>query len=197
MRKFFIIIGIIICKIGLVSGQNLEIHSSLGSFSIPNGKRVEAPTSGSNVNLGFYYQLNKHWSIGIDLNRSSNNYYRESMAGFQLPLEGTIISDHFSFLINKKITLPHSIILEGGIGLGIFVDMENYFMPVYYDEDEQDYRGVYNVDEYSKGITFPAQFSVRKEFSNKVSIGIEAGAFYDQFLNNRGLYFGPRVSYYL
>jgi len=154
------------------------------------------------VNLGFYYQLNEHWSMGVDLNRSWNNYYRESMTGIpvlnnQLPLDGRIVSDHFSFLINRKITFPFSIVLEAGVGIGIFVDEDNYYMPVYFDENKQAYRGFSMVNEYSKGLTFPAQFSLRKEFYNRSSIGIQGGVFYDQFLKNRGLYFGPSISFYL
>ena len=202
MRKLLTIAGLLFCTIGELLAQNLDLHFNLGYFTIGDQRAIELPSVGINANLGFFYQLNNQWSMGVSLNRSWNNYCRESMAGtpimvMPLPLEGTLTSDHFSFMVNRKIALPFSILLEGGVGIGMFVDRNNYYAPVYFNEEKQEYRGFFLIDEYSQGITFPAQFSLRKEFYNKWSIGIQGAVYYDQFFKRRGKYFGPRLGFFL
>ncbi|MDO6438174.1 hypothetical protein Q4534_12180 [Cyclobacterium sp. 1_MG-2023] len=202
MSKLLTIAGLLFFTMGGLSAQNLDLHFNLGHFTITDQRAIELPSVGLNANLGFFYQVDNHWSMGVSLNRSWNNYYRESMAGtpvmgIPLPLNGTLTSDHFSFMVNRKLELPFSILLEGGVGLGMYVDRNNYYEPVYFNEDKQEYRGFFNVDDYTQGITFPAQFSLRKEFYNKWSIGIQGAVYYDQFFKRRGKYFGPRLGFYL
>lgn len=202
MSKLLTTLGLLLSTISGLAGQNLDLHFNLGRFTISDQRAIELPSVGLNANLGFFYQIDNHWSMGVSLNRSWNNYYRESMAGtpimvMPLPLEGTLTSDHFSFMVNRKLELPFSILLEGGVGIGMYVDRNNYYAPVYFNEDKQEYRGFFLIDEYSQGITFPAQFSLRKEFHNKWSIGIQGAVYYDQFFKRRGKNFGPRLGFYL
>ena len=202
MSKLLTIAGLLFCNMDGLLAQNLDLHFNLGRFTISDQRAIESPSVGLNANLGFFYQVDNHWSMGVSLNRSWNNYYRESKAdtpvmGIPLPLEGTLTSDHFSFMVNRKIELPFSIFLEGGVGIGLFVDQKNYYVPVYFEEETQMYRGFFNVDDYTQGITFPAQFSLSKEFLNKWTLGIQGAIYYDQFFKRRGRYFGPRLGFYI
>ena len=77
MRKLLTIAGLLFCTIGELLAQNLDLHFNLGYFTIGDQRAIELPSVGINANLGFFYQLNNQWSMGVSLNRSWNNYYRE------------------------------------------------------------------------------------------------------------------------
>ena len=113
-----------------LAAQNADFGISLGTFRIPNQQFFEKPRLGFNLNLGLYYPIHKHWSLGTNYNNSVIEYSRESVANTplapilgDLPIDGRVNSEHFSFLIQRNMLLPvWGLHLDLGTGVAVMVE---------------------------------------------------------------------------
>jgi hypothetical protein len=161
MKKFSLIIFFLMGTIPALLAQNLEIYLSIGSFRISNQQRVEQPIEGFNLHVGLNYQLGTHWTLGTSINHSVNQYYRASAINTplvpllgSLPLEGKVLSDHFSFVIGRKIKLPWNLTAEVGTGIGVFVEENQFMQVVDFDEEKKAYAGFFRKTVTTVGYLF-------------------------------------------
>lgn len=185
-----------------VNAQKLDLNLGIGSYRVPNQIKYELPKAGFNLNFGLIYQLNDKWEMGTAINHSVFNYDRASLAGTPVSLgtfgtRGRVNSDHLYFIFRRKVSLPFS--LEGNFGLGIggYIENNEYLVPVAFDEERNYYRGVSWNRDIEAGIHFPITYSIRKIFVNKVHLGLEGGVFFDKNLNTRGIFIGPKAGIFL
>ncbi|SHM30549.1 hypothetical protein SAMN04488057_10110 [Cyclobacterium lianum] len=180
--------------------QGLESRIGLGSFALNRDYGYERPARGWNFSVGFTYDWRPDWAMGTVYNRSFNTYFRESVAetpllNGSLPTRSELISDHFSFLIGRKFPLPLYLRGQIGLGLGLAIDENRFYQPIFFDEDRGAYRGFNLVEQYQIGLIFPAQISIRKNLGDRWRLGLEAGLFMDDRLRVRSSFWGPAIHF--
>ena len=185
----------------LVFGQKAELGFSLGFYGAPSERLFENPQTGSGFNLGLFYRFHEDWTIGSSVNVSNFDYYRLSaigtpIIGTQLPLDGSVQSDHISFIVNRRFELPWGgIVAEGGLGMGVLVEKNFFYVPITFDEETEFYRGYSGERSTTVNIHLPLRMSISKPFGEKGSIGLEGYMFVDPTGFVRGMYFGPRIAF--
>lgn len=204
MKESIVLFLLLVAFSGATFGQNLESHLSLGTFRIPNQQRVEQPVEGFNLNFGLTYQLGDNWTIGTSINHSVNQYYRASAVTIpllpqlgSLPLEGKVLSDHFSFVVGPRIRLPWGLVAEVGAGVGVFVEENEFMEVVNYDPEREVYTGFFRKTATTVDMHLPITYSLKKVFRDKASLGLQGGLFIDRSGYSRGIFFGPRISFFL
>ncbi|AFL83026.1 hypothetical protein Belba_0363 [Belliella baltica DSM 15883] len=202
MKNIFLTFLIIILGYSPLKAQKLDFNIGFGSYRVPNQVKYELPRAGFNMNFGLIYQINDKWEMGTAINHSVFNYDRQSLAGTPVSLGtfgtgGRVNSDHLYFILRRKISLPFN--LEGSFGLGIggYVENNEYLVAVAFDEERNFYRGVSWNRDIEAGLHFPVSYTLKKIFSNKVYLGLEGGAFFDKNLNTRGIFIGPKAGIFL
>jgi hypothetical protein len=199
--SIFLLLGFL-NLVGQSFAQKAEFGISMGTFRVPNQRFFEKPKLGFNLNLGLYYSFKEKWSLGTHYNNSVINYVRESVADTplhpilgELPIEGKVNSEHFSFLINRKITIPWwDLKLEAGTGFAILVEENNFYAPTNFDTEFNFYTGIYSEQVTSIQWQWPLRYAIYKPLGNRGSLGFEGGLFFDTALFIRGIYFGPRLT---
>ncbi|WP_158861579.1 hypothetical protein [Lunatibacter salilacus] len=204
MKKSNLLFLLLVVVSGATFGQNLESHLSLGTFRIPNQQRVEQPVEGFNLNLGLTYQLGENWTIGTSINHSVNQYHRASAANTpllselgSLPLEGKLLTDHFSLVFGRKLRLPWDLVAEFGTGIGMFVEENEFMEVVNFDRDRKVFTGFFRKTATTVDIHLPIVYSIKKVFHEKATLGLQGGLFIDSSGYSRGIFFGPRISFFL
>jgi len=191
---------LLICSANALAAQGLDTRLGIGSFSLNRDYGYERPARGWNFSLDFTYDWTPEWTMGTAYNRSFNAYFRESVADTpiiigSLPIRGELISDHFSFVMNRK--FPFLLGLKGqiGLGLGLAIDENRFYQPILFDEEEGAYRGFNLVERYKVGMIFPAQISLHKVLGTHWQLGLQAGLFMDQQFRMRSSFWGPELGY--
>ena len=203
-KKYSLLILFLIAAICASFGQNLETHLSLGTNRIPNQQRVEQSREGFNLHFGLTYQLNEHWTLGTSINHSVNHYYRSSAANTPLlpalgplPLEGKLLTDHFSLVFGRKLKLPLDFVAEIGTGFGVFVEENEFMEVVNFDQERQMYSGFFRKTATTVDIHLPIVYSIKKVFRDKASLGLQGGMLIDRSGYSKGIFVGPRISFFL
>lgn len=203
-KNVFLIASLFVFSNSGSFAQKLDLSLSLGSHRAPNQRFYEMPSEGFNLNFGLQYHPNNNWSLGTSINHASFTYLRASAASIplvpilgQLPLNGLVKTDFMSFIVNRKILLPFDILIEAGVGLGIFVEENEFYDVAGFDEERQAFTGFFWSSETSVGLQFPISYSIKKIFKDKASLGLQGGWFLDKTGFIRGTYIGPRIGIYL
>lgn len=203
-KKYSLLILFLIVANSALFGQNLETHLSLGTHRIPNQQRIEQPMEGFNLHFGLTYQLNEHWTLGTNINHSVNHYYRASAANTPLlsvigplPLEGKLLTDHFSLVFGRKLKLPWDFVAEIGTGIGVFVEENEFMEVVNFDQERQMYTGFFRKTATTVDTHLPLTYSIKKVFRDKASLGLQGGMFIDRSGYSKGIVIGPRISFFL
>lgn len=174
----------------------------MGTFRVPNQQFFEKPRIGFNLNLGLYYQFHENWSLGTNYNNSVIEYSRESVANTplhpilgELPINGEVNSDHFSFLILRNLPLPiWGLRLEVGTGLSIMVEQNEFYQAINFDDEFDFYTGFYLESVSGIKWQWPVRYAIYKPLGNRGSLGFEGGVFFGSGMYVRGIYFGPRLA---
>lgn len=182
--------------------QNLDFNIGFGSYRVPNQLKFELPKAGFNTNVGFIYQFDDNWSFGTAVNHAIFNYERASLADTPTSVgpfitSGTVNSGHLYFIVKRKIKLPFKIELSLGTGLGGYIETNEYYIAVNFDEERELFTGITWNRDIETGFHFPITYTLRKIFANKVHLGLEGGAFFDKNLNTRGVFIGPKAGIFL
>ncbi|WP_162416716.1 hypothetical protein [Cyclobacterium roseum] len=180
--------------------QELDGRLGLGSFNLNRDYGYERPAVGWYVSLGLTYEYTPEWAMGTAFNRSFNVYFRESLAETplligNLPTRAEVNSDHFSFILTRKIPFPLGLKGQIGLGMGLAIDENRFYHPILFDEEQGAYRGFNLVEQYQVGLIFPGQIAVRKALGMRWHLGLEAGLFFDRQLRIRSSFWGPELSY--
>lgn len=180
--------------------QNLDGRLGLGSFHLNRDYGYERPAVGWYVSLGLTYDYTPEWIMGTVFNRSFNVYFRESLAETplligNLPTRAEVNSDHFSFILTRKIPFPLGLKGQIGLGIGLAIDENRFYHPILFDEEQGAYRGVNLVEQYQVGLIFPGQIAVSKALGERWHLGLQAGVFLDQRFRMRSSFWGPELSY--
>ncbi|SNS05027.1 hypothetical protein SAMN06295967_102251 [Belliella buryatensis] len=202
MKKYLLSFLLFQAVIISSSAQNLDLSLGFGSYRVPNQVEYELPRMGFNMNFGMLFQINDNWEMGTAINHSVFNYERVSLANTPLSFgsfitSATVITDHLYFTFRRKVKLPLK--LEGSVGLGLggFVEKDEYYAAQNFDEERGLYTGLSWVRDTKVGLHFPVTYSIKKILSNKVHLGIEGGIFLDSKLNTRGIFIGPKAGIFL
>jgi hypothetical protein len=199
--KIALLTGFLLAYSGVVFGQKAELGFSLGVYGPPGDRLFENPQTGSNFNLGLFYRFHEDWTIGSSINISNFDYFRLSaigtpILGTELPLDGSVRSEHISFIVNRRLELPWGgLVAEGGFGIGVLVEENFFYVPIFFDEDIGFYRGFSGDRSTTVNLHLPLRMSVFKPFGEKGSIGVEACMFVDPKGFVRGMYIGPRIAF--
>jgi hypothetical protein len=185
-----------------VAAQNADFGISLGTFRIPNQQFFEKPRLGFNLNLGLYYPIHKHWSLGTNYNNSVIEYSRESVANTplapilgDLPIDGRVNSEHFSFLIQRNMLLPvWGLHLDLSTGVAVMVEANEFYDVGNFDEEMNYYTAYFWEQATSIEFQLPLRYAVYKPLGNRGSLGFEGGLFFGKGMFVRGVFFGPRLS---
>lgn len=199
--KITLLTAVLLIYSDLVFGQKAELGFSLGFYGAPSERLFENPQTGSSVNLGLFYRFHKDWTIGSSINISNFDYFRLSaigtpIIGTDLPLDGSVQSDHISFIVNRRFQLPWGgMVAEGGFGMGALVEKNFFYVPISFDEETGFYRGFSGERSTTVNLHVPLRMSIFKPFGEKGSIGLEGYMFVDPKGFVRGMYFGPRIAF--
>ena len=200
LKIAFLTISLLVYS-GIVFGQQAELGFSLGFYGPPSERLFENPQTGSGLNLSLFYRFHEDWTIGSSVNVSNFDYYRFSAIGTpiirtELPLDGSVQSDHISFIVNRRFELNWGgIVAEGGFGMGALVEKNFFYFPISFDEETGFYRGFSGERSTTVNLHVPLRMSIFKPFGEKGSIGLEGYMFVDPKGFVRGMYFGPRIAF--
>ncbi|MCF1753270.1 hypothetical protein [Mariniradius sediminis] len=199
--KITLLTAVLLIYSDLVFGQKAELGFSLGFYGAPSERLFENPQTGASVNLGLFYRFHEDWTIGSSINISNFDYFRLSaigtpIIGTDLPLDGSVQSDHISFIVNRRFELSWGgMVAEGGFGMGALVEKNFFYVPISFDEETGFYRGFSGERSTTVNLHVPLRMSIFKPFGEKGSIGLEGYMFVDPKGFVRGMYFGPRIAF--
>ncbi|WP_226390036.1 hypothetical protein [Penaeicola halotolerans] len=202
MKKLLLLLCFLLFGLANLQAQKLDMTIGFGSYRVPNQVKYELPREGFNTNFGLMYQYNEYWAFGTGVNHSAFNYYRVSlmstpMAIGDFDITGRVNSGHLYFLGQRKFNLPLKINGAIGIGLGGYIEANEYYVAVNFDEERALYTGMTWNRDIETGLHFPVIYNLKKVIANKIHVGIEGGLFFDRSLNIRGIFFGPKAGVYL
>ncbi|WP_375584723.1 hypothetical protein [Cyclobacterium xiamenense] len=201
-NRAILLLGLFIATGQAVCAQGLESRLGLGYFHLNREYGYERPAVGWYVSLDLRYDYTPEWAMGTVFTRSSNVYYRESLADTPVlignfPTRGEVNSDHFYFVFRRKIPFPLGLKGQIGLGLGLAMHGNRFYQPILFDEELGAYRGFNLVEQYETGLIFPGQISVQKALGTRWHLGLQAGVFLDSQVRIRSSFWGPELSYRL
>ena len=202
MKKYGILILFILLGLTNSQAQKLDMNIGFGSYRVPNQLKFELPRAGFNTNIGLIYQYNDKWTFGTAVNHAVFQYERASLADTPTSVgalftSATVNSGHLYFIIRRKFNLPLQIEGSIGVGLGGYIEANEYYLAVDFDEERELYTGITWNRDIETGFHLPITYTLRKILANKVHLGIEGGLFLDSKLNTRGIFIGPKAGIFL